>query len=63
MTKQDVGNMFNALGIVLNRLAVSYDESTLAAVGIVLKVERLPQNVGLGVSTRAWSWRPTQRVP
>lgn len=41
--------LFSALGIVLNVLAAGYDDTTLAAVGIVLKVERLPQNTGLGI--------------
>ena len=41
--------LFSGLAIVMNRLAASYDDVTLAAVGIVLKVERLPQNVGLGI--------------
>ena len=40
---------FNLLAVVLNRLASSYDEITLAAAGILLKVERIPQNITLGV--------------
>jgi Na+-driven multidrug efflux pump len=35
--------------IVLNRLTVSYGDIPLAAMGIVLKIERIPINIGLGV--------------
>ena len=35
--------------IVINRLTVSYGDIPLAAMGIVLKLERLPLNVGLGI--------------
>ena len=41
--------LFDSVGIVLNRLAASYSDVALASVGIVLKLERLPQNVSLGV--------------
>ncbi len=41
--------LFSVVGIVLNLLAASYGDTTLAAVGVVLKVERLPQNVGLAI--------------
>ena len=41
--------LFNSLGVVLNRLAVSYGDVTLAAVGIVMKLERMPQNIGVGI--------------
>ena len=39
----DVTNMF------LNRLSASYGDFQLAAMGIVLKVERLPLNIGIGI--------------
>lgn len=39
----DVTNMF------INRMAASYGDFQLAAVGIVLKVERLPLNIGVGI--------------
>ena len=41
--------LFNSLGVVLNRLAVAHGDAALAAVGIVTKVERLPQNIGLAL--------------
>lgn len=41
--------LFNSLGVVLNRLVAPYGDSALAAVGIILKLERLPQQVGLGI--------------
>ena len=40
---------FDLVTIVTNRLAVSYGDIPLAALGIVLKVERIPINIGLGV--------------
>ena len=41
--------LFNFVGIVLNRLAAAHSDIALSSVGIILKVERLPQNIGLGV--------------
>ena len=41
--------LFDLDYIVIDRLMVSYNDFALAAVGIVLKVERLPLNVGLGI--------------
>ncbi|MDO4797895.1 MAG: MATE family efflux transporter [Coriobacteriales bacterium] len=41
--------LFSVVTIVLNLLAASYGDITLAALGIVLKVERLPQNVGMAI--------------
>ncbi|MBR6103252.1 MAG: MATE family efflux transporter [Ruminococcus sp.] len=41
--------MFDLVTIVINRLTVSYSDIDLAAMGIVLKLERLPINIGLGV--------------
>ena len=41
--------LFNVLGVVLNRLAVGYGNNELAAAGVVLKLERFPQNIALGV--------------
>jgi len=41
--------LFDLVTIVINRLAVGYGEEHLAAMGIVLKVERIPINIGLGI--------------
>lgn len=40
---------FDLVTIVLNKLATGYGVDSLAAMGIVLKVERIPINIGLGV--------------
>lgn len=41
--------LFDLVTIVTNRLTVAYGDIPLAAMGIVLKLERIPINVGLGV--------------
>ena len=41
--------LFDLDYIVVDRLMVSYSDLALAAIGIVLKVERLPLNVGIGI--------------
>ncbi len=41
--------LFDLCNIVINRLAASYGDKQLAAIGIVLKVERLPLNIGVGI--------------
>lgn len=41
--------LFDLVTMVVNRLTASYGDIPLAAMGIVLKVERLPLNIGLGV--------------
>lgn len=41
--------LFDVANIVINRLASSHGDHELAAIGIVLKVERLPLNVGVGI--------------
>ena len=41
--------LFDLVTIVLNRLVVAYGDIPLAAMGIVLKLERIPLNIGLGV--------------
>ena len=41
--------LFDLVTIVLNRLVVGYGDIPLAAMGIVLKLERIPLNIGLGV--------------
>ncbi len=41
--------LFDLDCIVLNRLMAAYGDETLAASGILLKVERLPLNVGIGM--------------
>ena len=41
--------LFDLDYIVIDKLMVSYNDFALAAVGIVLKVERLPLNVGIGI--------------
>ena len=43
------GLLFDADYMVLDRLISSYGETALAAIGIVLKAERIPQQVGLGL--------------
>ena len=41
--------LFDIVTIVINRLTVLYGDIPLAAMGIVLKLERIPINIGLGV--------------
>ncbi len=41
--------MFDLCNIVINRLSASYGDIELAAIGIVLKAERLPLNIGVGI--------------
>ena len=41
--------LFDLVTIIINRLAVGYGEEHLAAMGIVLKIERIPINIGLGI--------------
>ncbi|MBQ7488069.1 MAG: MATE family efflux transporter [Clostridia bacterium] len=41
--------LFDLVTIVTNRLTVAYGDIPLAAIGIVLKLERIPINIGLGV--------------
>lgn len=41
--------LFDMDYVVIDKLMVSYHDLALAAVGIVLKVERFPLNVGLGI--------------
>lgn len=41
--------LFDLVTIVTNRVAVSYGDISLAAMGIVLKLERIPINTGLGI--------------
>lgn len=41
--------LFDLDYIVVDKLMVSYHDLALAAIGIVLKVERLPLNVGIGI--------------
>ena len=41
--------MFDLVTIVINRLVVAYGDIPLASMGIVLKLERLPINMGLGI--------------
>jgi len=41
--------LFDLTNIILNRLTAGHGDLELAAVGIVLKVERLPLNVGIGI--------------
>lgn len=41
--------LFDIDYIVIDKLMVGYSDIALAAVGIVLKVERLPLNVGIGI--------------
>ena len=41
--------LFDLVTIVINRLTAGYGDVALAAMGIVLKLERIPINIGLGV--------------
>jgi len=41
--------LFDITNMIINRLAASYGDFQLAAIGIVLKVERLPLNIGIGI--------------
>ena len=41
--------LFDLCNIVINRLASSHGDIELAAIGIVLKTERLPLNIGIGI--------------
>ena len=41
--------LFDLDYIIINRLISGYSDVALAAMGIVLKVERVPQNVGIGL--------------
>ena len=41
--------LFDIDYVILDKLMVSYDDLALAAIGIVLKVERFPLNVGVGI--------------
>lgn len=41
--------LFDLDYVIIDRLMVSYHDLALAAVGIVLKVERFPLNVGIGI--------------
>lgn len=41
--------LFDMDYVILDKLMVSYDNIALAAIGIVLKVERFPLNVGVGI--------------
>ena len=41
--------LFDLCNIVINRLSSTYGDTHLAAIGIVLKAERLPLNIGIGI--------------
>lgn len=41
--------LFDLTNIVINKLASNHGDIELAAIGIVLKVERLPLNIGIGI--------------
>lgn len=41
--------LFDLCNIVINRLSASHGDIELAAMGIVLKAERLPLNIGIGI--------------
>ena len=41
--------LFDLTNIIINRLSASHGDIQLAAIGIVLKVERLPLNIGIGI--------------
>ena len=41
--------LYDLTNIVINKLSASHGDIELAAIGIVLKVERLPLNIGIGI--------------
>jgi len=41
--------LFDLSNIVINRLSAAHGDIQLAAIGIVLKAERLPLNIGVGI--------------
>lgn len=41
--------LFDVTNMVINRLSASHGDIALAAIGIVLKIERLPLNIGIGI--------------
>ncbi len=41
--------LFDVTNIVINRLSSGYGDYQLAAMGIVMKIERLPLNIGIGI--------------
>lgn len=41
--------LFDVTNMVINKLAAGHGDIELAAIGIVLKVERLPLNIGIGI--------------
>ena len=41
--------LFDLCNMVINRLSAGHGDIELAAIGIVLKVERLPLNIGIGI--------------
>ncbi|MBQ9009040.1 MAG: MATE family efflux transporter [Clostridia bacterium] len=41
--------LYDLTNIVINRLSASHGDYALAAMGIILKVERLPLNIGVGI--------------
>ena len=41
--------LYDLTNMVINRLSSAHGDIELSAVGIVLKVERLPQNIGIGI--------------
>ena len=41
--------LFDVDYILIDKLMASYNDFALAAIGIVLKVERFPLNVGIGI--------------
>ena len=42
--------LYDLTNMVINRLSSGHGDIELAAIGIVLKVERLPQNIGVGIA-------------
>ncbi len=45
--------LYDLTNIIINRLSSSHGDIELAAMGIILKVERLPLNIGIGISIGA----------
>ena len=55
--------LFDVDYMIIDRLMVSYHDLALAAIGIVLKVERFPLNVGIGICQGMLPWWLTATGP
>lgn len=55
--------LFDLDYVIIDKLMVSYHDLALAAIGIVLKVERFPLNVGIGICQGMLPLVPTTTRP